>query len=262
MVDATFNYTRKVTHTQYKHGDKETKKGGFSRMLPMRITDDKQIVRKSDVGTKGGYPFATDVFLKCPINPKIMPLWLGSLFLFLFLFFIYLYLTPSDKDNGDYILFYLITFLSFLGFLFFATYYFTMPTKELIFNRADGLVTFPGFMWHKNITMPIHKMMFSMSSPSTQGGGAYMLQIVRPDRTYSLYLCSYGLSCYEDLSFFLWYMDKNRPLPTGEGFDPCRLQDYERRKSEGFPKPLFPCSFETPEATLEQQAERERIGGW
>ncbi len=260
MVDATFNYKRPITHTQYKHGDKETKKGGFSRMLTMRITDDMHVMKKSDVGTKGGFPFATDVFLKCPVVPKIMPLWLGSLFLFLFLSGILIMLRPSQLKIELPVI--IMTIVFFLGFLFFATYYFTMPTKELIFNRADGLVTFPGFMWCKNITMPIHKMMFSMSSPSTQGGGAYMLQIVRPDRTYSLYLCTRGYSCYEDLSSYLWYMDKNRPLPTGEGFDPCRLQDYERRKSEGFPKPLFPCSFETPEATLEQQAERERIGGW
>ena len=64
------------------------------------------------------------------------------------------------------------------------------------------------------------------------------------------------------ISFLLWYMDKNRPLPPGDAFDPYRERDYERRKAAGFPKPLFPSDFDTKEATEAQQKERERIGGW
>ncbi|WFO16521.1 hypothetical protein M601_001525 [Cellulophaga baltica 4] len=57
-------------------------------------------------------------------------------------------------------------------------------------------------------------------------------------------------------------MDKNRPLPPGDAFDEYRLQDFERRKAEGFPRPLYPSNIPTPEATPEQQEEREKIGGW
>ncbi|WP_199271504.1 hypothetical protein [Cellulophaga sp. L1A9] len=57
-------------------------------------------------------------------------------------------------------------------------------------------------------------------------------------------------------------MDKNRPLPPGDAFDEYRLQDFERRKAEGFPRPGYPSTIPTPEATPEQQAEREKIGGW
>lgn len=53
-------------------------------------------------------------------------------------------------------------------------------------------------------------------------------------------------------------MDKNRPLPPGTAFDDYRLQGFERRKAEGFPPPLYPSRFPTPEATLEQQKEREQ----
>ena len=53
-------------------------------------------------------------------------------------------------------------------------------------------------------------------------------------------------------------MDKNRPLPPGEAFDAYREQDFERRKAEGFPKPLYPSNVPTPEATPEQQAERDQ----
>jgi hypothetical protein len=76
---------------------------------------------------------------------------------------------------------------------------------------------------------------------------------------YDLWL---GNTCYEDLSFYLWYMDKNRPLPPGTAFDPYRDKDFERRKAEGFPRPLFNCNFITPEHTPEQQAERRAIAGW
>ncbi len=59
-------------------------------------------------------------------------------------------------------------------------------------------------------------------------------------------------------SFMVWYMDKNRPLPPGSAFDEYREIDFERRKAEGFPPPLFPSRFPIPEATPEQQAERNR----
>ncbi len=59
-------------------------------------------------------------------------------------------------------------------------------------------------------------------------------------------------------SFYVWYMDKNRPLPPGSAFDPYRQADFERRKAEGFPKPLYRSHIPTPEATPEQQAERDK----
>jgi len=64
------------------------------------------------------------------------------------------------------------------------------------------------------------------------------------------------------MTFITWYMDKNRPLPPNKEFDQFRIKDFERRKAEGFPKPLYPGKIKTPEATKEQQAERKRIGGW
>ncbi|WP_062060195.1 hypothetical protein [Aquimarina longa] len=58
-------------------------------------------------------------------------------------------------------------------------------------------------------------------------------------------------------SFYVWYMDKNRPLPPGSAFDEFREADYKRRKAEGFPPPLFKSLIPTPEATAEQQLVRE-----
>ena len=48
-------------------------------------------------------------------------------------------------------------------------------------------------------------------------------------------------------SFYVWYMDKNRPLPPGSAFDPYRKKDYERRKAEGFPPPFYKSLIPTPE---------------
>ena len=42
------------------------------------------------------------------------------------------------------------------------------------------------------------------------------------------------------------------------GFDPYRQQDFERKKAAGFPPPLYKSTFPTPEATPQQQAEREK----
>ncbi len=40
--------------------------------------------------------------------------------------------------------------------------------------------------------------------------------------------------------------------------DPFREVDFRRRKAEGFPPPLFCSCIPTPEATPEQQAERDK----
>ena len=43
-------------------------------------------------------------------------------------------------------------------------------------------------------------------------------------------------------SFYVLYMDKNRPLPQGDAFHPYREKDFLRRKAEGFPKPIYPST--------------------
>jgi hypothetical protein len=67
----------------------------------------------------------------------------------------------------------------------------------------------------------------------------------------------YNDKVIEALSICVWYMDKNRPLPLGAEFDKFRQKDFERRKAEGFPPPMYLSHIPTPEATAEQQAERE-----
>ena len=48
------------------------------------------------------------------------------------------------------------------------------------------------------------------------------------------------------------------PKVIDEPFDPYREKDFQRRKKEKFPPPLYPASIPTPEATPAQQKEREK----
>jgi len=211
---------------------------------------------------KAAFQKADGHFMQINPDADVLPIWVGGVFLILLLFYTFIYFDNFLGEDSISVFEVILGVFFLLGFLFFIFYYFTKPPKEFIWNREDGLVTFPGFMWRSNITMPIKKVIFIRSAPSAQGLGSHLLQIARPDKSYSLYMASLDCNCYEDLSFFLWYMDKNRPLPPGDAFDEFRQQDYERRKAARFPKPLFPSSFDTPEATPEQQKERKAIGGW
>lgn len=253
-------FKRSITHTAYN--GKELKKGGWSRVLQKEITDDKFVTKDNDL-VKEEYTlqYLDHQYLKRSVSQKIVPVWGGGVFLIL-LFGLLISFLPYGESLSIGFFIALIFLLS--GFSFFAYYYATMPYKECIFNRKDGLVTIPGVFWQANITMDIHTIEFIRSSPSAQGLGSHLLQVIRPGKGqflsfYDLWL---GGTCYEDLSFYLWYMDKNRPLPPGTAFDPYRQKDFERRKAEGFPEPLFPCYFQTPEANPEQQGERRKIGGW
>ncbi|WP_282132505.1 hypothetical protein [Cellulophaga baltica] len=172
-----------------------------------------------------------------------------------------MFLIPSDEE---WTLMPIIIFsISCIAFVFFAVYLFTMPKKEQILNRKDGLITFTGFYWQPNVTMAFTNAIFSYSTGGEDATGSFMLQVIRPTKGYTFELFGAGGGdCYDDISFITWYMDKNRPLPPGDAFDEYRLQDFERRKAEGFPRPLYPSNIPTPEATIGQQKEREKIGGW
>ena len=251
------DYKRPITHTKYRN---TKKKGGWGGILHHKITDNTMVLDKKWLTSGKNFLHANDIYLELYEAVHLTPLWGGGVFLILTLICIYgFFKFPEERSTTFFIT---VSLISIIGFLFFLIYYYTMPKKEVIYNRKDGLVTYPGFMWHPNVTMPVDVVRFIVSSPTIQGGNAFQLNIMRPDKLYSRCEAFFAYDCYKDLSFLLWYMDKNRPLPPGDAFDPYRERDYERRKAAGFPKPLFPCDFDTKEATEAQQKERERIGGW
>ena len=133
---------------------------------------------------------------------------------------------------------------SFLIGSFYIIYNFTHPKKILILDRLNGIITFPGFLYGKPITMSFEEVLAEVRGG--YGAGMATLALLHQNKltAYSAILESTPL---ESWSFMVWYMDKNRPLPPGKVFDPYRQKDYERRKKEGFPKPLYQSWIATPE---------------
>ena len=243
------DYTRKITHTGY-HNPEAVRK--YFHRVPKNIYEKPSTF---DKGFKKVYLVLEDFLIETDLKDTrwVFIFLLGGVFLFSVLIHIF-----SGGDSTDF--FYLI---EWIAFIFFVIYGLTMPKQEAILNRIDGLITFDGFLWQDNITMPFSEVEFCYSTGGEDLQGAFQLQIMRPNKwvTFAIPIFS-GKDCYEGMSFITWYMDKNRPLPPGELFDPYREADFQRRKAEGFPKPLYPSDIPTPEATPEQQAERERIGKW
>ena len=168
---------------------------------------------------------------------------LGNFYLYigLVLFLVALFLFGEGTNTE-------ITFsvAAFLIGSFYIIYNFTHPQKILILDRLNGIITFPGFLYGKPITMPFEEVLASVKGG--YGAGSPTLAILRKNKLTST---SYDFDLeYEPIkswSFMVWYMDKNRPLPPGKVFDPYRQKDYERRKKEGFPKPLYQSWIATPE---------------
>ncbi|WP_314271704.1 hypothetical protein, partial [Capnocytophaga sputigena] len=108
---------------------------------------------------------------------------------------------------------------SFLIGSFYIIYNFTHPKKILILDRLNGIITFPGFLYGKPITMPFDEVLAAVKGG--YGVGMATLAILRKNKLTST---SYDFDLqYEPIqswSFIVWYMDKNRPLPPGKVFDP------------------------------------------
>ena len=256
------SYKRDITHNDYLGNSDIVRNSGGSGLLNHHITENKVKFDQHELNRKDIFEELTDNYIIEHVPAYVLPQILGGSCLVIIIIFYLSFFYGGRTDEVIPTFVYVLVGLCVIGVIFFSYYYFTMPKKECIFNREDGLLTLPGLMWIPNTTMPFNKAMFTYTGPSAQGLGAYKLQVMRPDKYYSRYLLTLGHTCYEDISFYLWYMDKNRPLPPGTAFDPYRQKDFERRKAEGFPIPLYDASIETPEATPEQQAERLMIGGW
>jgi len=141
----------------------------------------------------------------------------------------------------------------------FISYYITIPkNKEFILDRLQGAITFPGYFWEPNNTMTFKKLKFFIPSGGTNVIAAPGINILSPKIFRSFFFFSICGSSYDDMTILTWYMDKNRPLPPFDHLKPYREQDFERRKAEGFPPPLYPAFFSIREDTPEQQAERDK----
>lgn len=105
-----------------------------------------------------------------------------------------------------------------------------LPAPQLIFDRLNGQVIFKG-----NIVNPGFKASFDKISPSLMYGE--LLAIAHPIFQYGI--LAFGVFNEDTWSFYVQYMDKNRPLPLGDVFDAYREKDFERRKKEGYKAPKY-----------------------
>ena len=152
------------------------------------------------------------------------------------------------------------------GFWLFYGLYAKKNYKIFELNRSKGTVTYPDNFFRPPLKGKFKDLQAVISVSGNIDGyvDTEYLKFVNTfkPRKIDLLYTFYGDEPRREWSFMVWYMDKNRPLPPGNTFDPYRQQDFERRKALGFPKPLYPSNIPTPEATPEQQEERKRIGGW
>ncbi len=139
-------------------------------------------------------------------------------------------------------------------------------------DRLNTLITLPKIGDEDYLKIPFTHLRASIhaigGSVTTYSGQKlwfyrdYSSNIVKRHNAYISRGGFYPSTAQQDWSFYVWYMDKNRPLPPGTAFDEYRDEDFERRKAAGFPKPLFESDIETSEATERQQIERKKIAGW
>ncbi|SNR14447.1 hypothetical protein [Tenacibaculum jejuense] len=137
---------------------------------------------------------------------------------------------------------------------------------QLILDRLNGIISYPDSFLGKPLVGPFSKLIVVIGVSGDIDGYSpteylKVINTFKPRKFDVQRTLSYE-DPYKEWSLYVWYMDKNRPLPPGTAFDPYRQKDFERRKKLGFPRPLYPSNIPTPEATPEQQKERLIIGGW
>ncbi|WP_147406262.1 DUF2721 domain-containing protein [Aquimarina sp. BL5] len=156
-----------------------------------------------------------------------------------------------------WIVFYSILFLVFILSLIYA---FTISKQYITLDRINGLFMFPRKLYGQPFTIKFDEaVVYWVGTGGASGNIDMKLAVAYPNNKFlGTYLSAHIEPYYEIWSFYVWYMDKNRPLPPGDAFDPYREKDFLRRRAEGFPPPLYKSYIPTPEATPAQQAEREQ----
>lgn len=210
-------------------------------------------------GTRLSYDFIDDNFFVMDFSSsKKEYLYWGGGFALTYLLLIVYFAFRMNWNFSDELLYLSLSFAAILLLpsIWSFSLAFSLPKeKKMIFDRMRGLVQLPGAFWDEPQLVRFDEMHVNKAIRSRAGG--VELVIARFRNWYDnwagpLYITfPYG-TLFQSWSFFVWYMDKNRPLPPSEALDPYRQRDYERRKKEGFPPPLFPSNISTPEHNTEE----------
>ena len=179
-------------------------------------------------------------------------IYIGKMYIYFGLFFLVLTFFLSFTIDANEIPGVFFRVIFFLTGILLIVYQYTHPSKKIILDRLNGIITFPNVFYGKPITIPFDKVLAAlklngMGAPVSLGFYHHKILATNIDLDYSP---------KSSWSFIVWYMDKNRSLPPGKVFDPYRKRDYERRKAEGFPEPLYESWIGNPEYS---QFYKERI---
>ncbi len=231
----------------------------FDAKLPFEILEEFRPIEEKDITHKfNSFEKVNDqivvIDIKEKTNSKVSAI-------VMFVFFIFLILLGFKVEEGfTHPVAVLLLTITFISCVYFFVKIFIKQKAYIILNRETGLFTFPyRINKYKSYVLPFNDaIVFWVGTGGVTGNLGIELVAQHPDKK----IGGSSLEAHETnfrkiWSFYVWYMDKNRPLPPGRAFDAYRQQDFERRKAEGFPKPLYRSHIPTPEATEEEQAERD-----
>jgi hypothetical protein len=166
----------------------------------------------------------------------------ANILLFLIIAVIGLIITVIDKQPvKTWIRTYLIIFV-LIPFIFFSSYSFLIYRQKesiMILNREKGTVTIPCGIMRKAVEKPFREAIGFTSSAS--GYGSYYIGIRFKGHGKGDILSSWK-NLPGEWAFYVWYMDRNRPLPPGNVFAEYRKRDSARLRAEGYPTPLYPMT--------------------
>src|SRR5690554_2482509 len=126
---------REITHFRYKYKNKIKLGSEKDGWLP------KVIDEPFDPINEGYFNYANDEFITFDTIEKIPIYWGGGLTFLLTLFFTIVWIKVGDLFWFPALLY----IFSICYTVFSIIDYFTLPPKEVIINRKDGLITFPGW---------------------------------------------------------------------------------------------------------------------
>ncbi|WP_062053752.1 hypothetical protein [Aquimarina longa] len=155
-------------------------------------------------------------------------------------------------EGNSSVLSFIFVLVGLLGLLMVIYGLFRDKKKErIILDRLNGTITYPIGWFQKPISGRFSRLDVVIGTSGATDGYAHreylnVINTWQPTIFGNVKTLSYDNPPIKAWSFFVWYMDKNRPLPNGTAFDPYREKDRKRREAEGNPPPLYPSNIDTP----------------
>jgi len=144
----------------------------------------------------------------------------------------------DHHDIGEKIFYSITGFPLLIAGLFYVIYFICQPRKDLVFNRMEQTVTLPGLLWMKPVIAGFDEIIVKATERQPSRANPVPGLLLGKPGTFLRHAELIG-NPESDWSFYVWYMDRNRPLPPGSAFDEFRDRDKTRRRRDGSPPPLY-----------------------